>query len=104
MAALLVELGDLREGRSSDGAGRSVVPDFEASMAHVGGLARPARFGGALSLRRPATGDGEGSWGEGRSMGLSESLLTGTMEDGRRIAVWACGQIARNDLSWKSAE
>jgi hypothetical protein len=37
-------------------------------------------------------------------MGLSESLLTGTMEDGRRIAVWACGQIARNDLSWKSAE
>jgi hypothetical protein len=35
LAALLVELGDLRESRSSDGAGRSVVPDFEASMAHV---------------------------------------------------------------------
>jgi hypothetical protein len=42
--------------------------------------------------------------GEGRSMGVSESLLTGTMEDGRRIAVWACGHVARNDLYWKSVE
>lgn len=37
-------------------------------------------------------------------MGVSESLLTGTIEDGRRIAVWGCGQVARNDLYWKSVE
>ncbi len=35
-------------------------------------------------------------------MGVSESLLTGTMEDGRRIAVCACGQVVRKGLYWKS--
>ncbi len=35
-------------------------------------------------------------------MGVSESLLTGTMEDGRRIAVCPCGQVVPQGLYSKS--
>lgn len=39
-----------------------------------------------------------------RGIGVSESLLTGTMKDGRRIAVWACGRVVRKGLYWKIVE
>jgi hypothetical protein len=39
-----------------------------------------------------------------RSVGVSESLLTGTMKDGRQIGVWACGRVVRKALYWKSVE
>jgi hypothetical protein len=39
-----------------------------------------------------------------RNMGVSESLLTGTMKDGRRITVWAWGRVVRKDLYWKVVE
>jgi len=39
-----------------------------------------------------------------RNMGVSESPLTGTMKDRRRITARASGRILRKDLYWKIVE
>ena len=37
-------------------------------------------------------------------MGELESVLSGTMKDGRRITVWAWGRVVRRDFYWKVVE